>query len=1093
MRQKIDCMFLRVCVVFFFLFTGFGAYAQKTVTGKVTSAKDNSPIGFATVTVKGTKVATTTDANGSFTINLPSGKTVLVVSSVGFANMEADASSGSVAVSLTESTSSLDEIVVTGYSSQRKRDITGAVAVVNVKDLKSTPATTAENQLQGRAAGVTVISNNQPGSVASVRIRGFASFSGNDPLYIVDGVPLGSLLGINPNDIESFQILKDAASASIYGSRASNGVVIITTKQGGVGPARVSYSMYYGTQDPGKGWTNLLTPQEQADLTWLALKNSDQDLTNGQYGSGPNPVLPDYLLAGGSSGVKEGDPAADPSKYDLNFAKLGDPTFSNYTPYLIVKANKQGTNWYDELTRRAPIMEHNLTVAGGSTDKSKYMLSFNYLDQDGIEIANFYTRYSLRVNTEFNVKNVIRLGENITLFNENSNQVGNNGEGTELGFSYRIMPIIPVYNINGDFAGTKGSNLGNAHNPVASRMRAANNRGQSLSLVGNVYAEADLLPHLTARSSFGGFYGYGNGYTYPSIEYENSENSVNTTYSEGFGKNYEWTWTNQLTYKNTFGVHKVEVLAGTEAIKGFGRGINGTRNGFYTYTNLSYINFNTANSTTNLGGGPSTIATLFSLFGKVDYAFNDKYLATVTVRRDGSSRFGAQNRYGVFPAGSLGWRISKENFMSDVSWITDLKLRGSYGSLGNQRISANNQFTLFSTGPGSSAYDINGTNTSVVPGFYANFVGNAAGKWETNVTTDVGFDATLFKGKTQITFDWYLKKTKDLLFPVEQPAVAGAAPSVNPPFFNVASMKNTGIDASITQSGEIGGVNGLQFDATVTFTTYKNTITQIASGVEYFDFDFGESGRIGGTFTRNAVGHPMDAYFGYVVQGLWQTQAEIDAANESAVKASGDPNKTYQSGGQKLGEFRYVDQNGDGIITDADRAFFGDPNPDFSYGFNMNLRYKRFDLSAFFYGVAGKQAINYVKWWTDFYPSFQGGKSKAALYDSWTPDRPNATVPIQQNSGSFSTNTIPNSYYLDNASYLRMKNLSLGYSLPVDLLKRVHIENFRIYIQATNLFTITKYSGLDPEIINFNDQTQGIDAGVYPTIKQYIVGAQINF
>ena len=261
--------------------------------------------------------------------------------------------------------------------------------------------------------------------------------------------------------------------------------------------------------------------------------------------------------------------------------------------------------------------------------------------------------------------------------------------------------------------------------------------------------------------------------TYPSIEYENSENTVSTPYSESFGKGYEWTWTNQLNYKNTFGVHKVEVLAGTEAIKDNGRGISGTRNGFYSYTNLSYINFNTANSTNSLSGGPETIATLFSLFGKVDYSYNDKYLASFTIRRDGSSRFGATNRYGIFPAGSVGWRISKEDFMKDVSWITDLKLRGSYGSLGNQRISPNNQFTLFSTGPGASSYDINGTNTSVVPGFYASFVGNAAGKWETNTTADAGFDATLFKGKTQITFDWYQKKTKDLLFPVEQPAVAG--------------------------------------------------------------------------------------------------------------------------------------------------------------------------------------------------------------------------------------------------------------------------------------------------------------------------------
>ena len=1094
MRKKIDCLAVRFCTALFLILISSSVFAQKKVSGTVISRKDNLPVPGASVLVKGTSTGVTTTNDGGFVINVPSGKNTLVVSYVGYDAVEVDVSSTtSVTVTLNEGTSSLNEVVVTGYGTQRKKDLTGSVAVVNTKDLKSVPGTNAENQLQGRAAGVTVISNNQPGSVASVRIRGFASFTGNDPLYIVDGVPVGSLLGINSDDIESFQILKDAASASIYGSRASNGVVIITTKRGGVGPARVSYSMYYGTQNPGKGFTNFLNPQEQADLTWLALKNSGEPLTNGQYGSGATPVLPAYLLAGSSSGVAAGDPAADPAKYDLNFAKLGDPAFSNYSPYLIVPANTQGTNWYKALTRNAPIMNHNLTVAGGSTDKSKYMLSFNYLNQDGIELENFYKRFTVRANTEFNVKNVIRIGENIQLYTEQTNAAGNNGEGTEIGYSYRILPIIPVYNINGDFAGTKGSNLGNAHNPVASRIRTKNNNATRLFIFGNLYAEADIVKHLTARTSFGGNISNYNYYNYPFIEYENSENTVSTQYSEGFGKSSEWVWTNQLTYSNTFGKHKVTVLGGSEAIEDRGRQIEGTRSGFFSYTNLPFIDFSSANSTVSLTGAPYTQANLFSLFGKVDYNYDGKYLASFVVRRDGSSRFGSQNRYGNFPSASVGWRISQESFMKNISWITDLKLRGSYGSLGNQNINPNNQFTLFSASPGASSYDIAGNNTSVTPGFRLSFVGNAAGKWETNTTADVGFDATLFKGKTQITFDWYQKKTKDLLFPVEQPAVSGGTASGNPPYFNIASMKNTGIDIGITQSGQIGGKSGLQFDASLTFTKYKNEITSLVPGISYFDFDFGESNRIGGTFTRNAVGRPIDSYFGYVVQGLWQTQAEIDAANQSAQKATGSADSKYQSGGQKLGEFRYKDINGDGIITDADRTFFGNPNPDFSYGFNLNLNFKRFDLTAFFYGVQGKDAINYVKWWTDFYPSFQGAKSKAALYDSWTPERTNATVPIQQNSGSFSTNSIPNNYYLENASYLRLKNLSLGYSIPVSVLKKVHIDQFRVYIQATNLFTVTKYSGLDPEIINFDDRSQGIDAGVYPTIKQYIVGAQVNF
>jgi TonB-linked SusC/RagA family outer membrane protein len=837
--------------------------------------------------------------------------------------------------------------------------------------------------------------------------------------------------------------------------------------------------MLYGTQNPGKGLTNIATPQEQADLTWLALKNSGQDLTNGQYGSGSTPVLPDYILAGSSSGVMEGDPAADPSKYDLNLAKYGDPAYSGYSPYLIVRANKQGTNWFDALTRTSPITNHNITVSGGAPDKSRYMFSFNYLNQQGIEIDNFYKRYTVRANTEFNVKKNIRIGENIQIYTSEANSAGNNGEGTEIGYAYRIMPLIPVYNINGDFAGTKGSNLGNAHNPVAVRERAKNNRGFNFNLFGNMYAEVDFLKHFTARTNLGGTYSTYNYYNYPSLEYENSENSVNTIYGEGFGKSTEWVWTNQVNYKNSFGDHNISVLAGTEAIEDKGRQIDGQRSGFFSYTNLNYITFNSASTTNSLTGAPYTPASLFSIFGRADYNYQGKYLASVTVRRDGSSRFGEANRYGTFPSGSIGWRLSEENFMKNISWITDLKVRASYGVMGNQRINAGNQFTQFATSPGSASYDINGTSTSITPGFFLSFIGNTSGKWETNTTTDAGFDATLFNGKTEITFDWYQKKTSDLLYTVEQPASGGGTGAGNPPFFNVGSMKNWGIDIAATQRGNIGGSNGIKYDATLTFTTYKNTITGIAPGIPFFDFDAGEGGRIGGVFTRNAVGHPINSFYGYQVIGLFQDASDV---SKSPTQKDAAP-----------GRFKYKDANGDGEITDDDRVFFGNPNPDFTYGFNLNLSYQAFDLSAFFYGVAGRDAINYVKWWTDFYPSFQGAKSKAALYDSWTPTNTNAKIPIQENSGNFSTNGTPNSYYMENASYLRLKNLSLGYNFPSGILNKVKIDRFRVYVQATNLFTVTKYTGLDPEIVSFDDRAGGIDAGAYPTIKQFIVGAQINF
>ncbi|GAB3959970.1 TonB-dependent receptor [Spirosoma harenae] len=1046
------------------------------VKGKVSDAK-GEPLTGVSVVVKGSSTGTITDAAGKYSINVPDGNAILVFSFIGFTKQEIPVNAQTTLdVVLSDDAKALEEVVVTGYSSQRKKDITGSVAIVKVSDLQALPASSAENQLQGRAAGVTVISNNQPGSVSTVRIRGFASFTGNDPLYIVDGVPTGSLVGINPGDVESMQVLKDAASASIYGARASNGVIVVTTKKGKVGSAKVSYDVSYGVQNPGKGWTNMLNPQEYADLQWLALKNSGQPQQSVQYGKGATPVLPDYLLAGTASGVKEGDPAANPALYDLSYANLASST---YAPYLIVKANKQGTNWWKEVTRNAPIANHNLTVSGGAPDKSRYLFSFNYFNQDGIVINNFYKRYSARVNTEFTLKKNIRIGENLQVSTTQANGAANNTEASELALARYILPIIPVYTIReGDFAGTKGNGLGTADNPVAVRDRIKNNRANAFGIFGNMYLEVDFLKHFTARTSFGGSYGTNDYTNYPTIEYEGSENNRNPTLAVGFFKNQSWTWTNQISYKNTFGDHNLQVLAGTEAVEDAGNRIEGSRSTYFTYTNQNAITLSSGTANQLVSGFPNTPASLFSLFGKVDYEYKNKYLASVTVRRDGSSRFGPDNRYAVFPSVSAGWRISEESFLKNVLWLTDLKLRGSYGMMGNQRINPANQYTQFATSRSAAAYDIAGTNNNPQAGYYLSFIGNSAGKWETNVSTNIGFDATLFGGKTDISFDWYQKKTNDLLYTVEQLATAGGIASQNPPFFNVGSMKNTGIDLAISQRANLSDV---KLDATLTFTTYANEITKIADGITYFDYNspLNEQNRIGGVFTRNAVGHPINAYFGYDVIGLFQSADDVAKS------------PTQQSAGP--GRFKYRDANGDGKIDANDRVFFGNPNPTFTYGLNLNLAYKGFDLAGFFYGVQGRDAINYARFTTDFYAQGVTNKSKDALYNSWRPDNLGATVPIQETVGNFSTNAIPNSYYKEDASYLRLKNLSLGYTLPTPLLSRVGVDRLRVYVQATNLFTITRYTGLEPEIISTDDRAAGIDANAYPAVKQYLVGASLTF
>jgi TonB-linked SusC/RagA family outer membrane protein len=1037
------------------------AIAQKTITGKVTGP-GGAPISGATVAVKGASTATSTGADGAFSISAPASGT-LVISYIGYDVIEvAVANRQDFTVELKERTSTLSEVVVTGYSSQAKKDITGSVAVVNTADLKSQPAANAEAQLQGRASGVTVTTDGRPGVGASVRIRGFASFGGNEPLYIIDGVPSGGISGLNPNDIESMQVLKDAASASIYGARASNGVIIVTTKKGRQGGAKVSYNMYYGTQNPGDGY-DLLNTQEYANLVWGAYKNAGQTPPSAQYGAGASPVIPDYILAGTEGGKKTGE--VDESKYNLNLDDIGGS-------YLIHKANKAGTDWYDVITDAAPIMNHNLTVSGGA-DRSRYMMSFDYFDQKSIMAFSYYKRYTLRVNTEFNIKKNIRIGENLQLSTTEDNTTGNNGEGTELGFAYRNQPIIPVYDIRGNFAGSRGPNLGNSANPYANRYRAKDNIGQNFGVFGNLYAEVDFLQHFTARTSIGGSLSYGNYYYFGFKTYENSENNTTNQFTEGFNRSRSWTWTNTLAYKNSFGKHDINALVGTEAIEDWGRSIEGRRGGYFV-EDEPFRALNTGAIILSAGGRPYTPSSLYSIFAQASYSYADKYLMSATVRRDGSSRFGPNNRYGVFPAFSAGWRISREDFMKDISWITDLKLRASWGQMGNQRILPSNAYDAFTGAVGSSGYDINGTSNSTAQGFQQSFVGNPDGKWETNTTTNIGFDATLFGGRTEVILEWYNKSTSDLLFRLPNLATAGAGAASNPAFYNVASMKNTGIDLLITQRNLLGNKSKFNIDGTFTFTTYTNEITKIAEGLDFYDT---RSSRIG-NWIRNQRGYSLSSFYGYQVAGLFQDDADV------ARSATQD--------GAAPGRFKFADLNNDGKISINDRTFLGDPNPDFSYGLQLNLRYSGFDAGMFFYGVQGRDAMNYVRWWTDFFPSFQGNKSKDLLYNSWTPNNKGAKTPINENVSNFSTNTQVNSYYLEDASYLRLKNLTIGYTLPSSIVNKAKIDKLRIYFQATNLFTITKYTGLDPEIIG-GDDGFGVDEGIFPTVKQFLFGLNLNF
>lgn len=1040
-----------------------------TVTGTITESETGMPVSGANIVEENTTNGTMSDFDGTYSITVAKDAT-LIVSYVGFATKEIKVNGlSTINILMDADAATLDEVVVVGYGTQRKKDLTGAVSIVKTEEMLQQPNAQVTSQLQGRVSGVSITGGGQPGQAPQVKIRGSNTFGNNSPLYVVDGIPTESIENINPNDIDSMQVLKDAASASIYGSRAANGVIIITTKRG-KGKLSVTYDSYFGRQMVQKGnpW-NILSSQEMADLTFQAIRNTNPNdpINHPQYGNGATPVLPNYIAPVGANQVDESLYNVEP--YYTDPAQLNDF-------YRIVEANKTGTNWFQEIFRTAPINSHNLSVSSGS-EKGSALFSLNYFDQKGTLENTYLKRYTMRVNTIFNISDKIRVGENLSFAIRENPQIGDLAEGSAVGMAFRQQPIIPVRDIRGNFAGSFGQGLGNARNPVAILERLKNNRGVSNKLFGNVFAEIDLLEGLTFRTTFGGQY-YSrtfNSFNFP--EYENAENNSVNSYSEGAETIFNWTWTNTLTYQTSFAdKHNLTVVLGTEGYQNKGRQVGGTTQSYFSF-DPDYVTLDTG-SGTQTNYSYKYADALSSVFGRLDYNFDDRYLLGATIRRDGSSRFGNE-QYGWFPAASLGWVISNESFF-EASWIDDLKIRAGYGIMGNQiNVDPANSFTTFGGNNQTSFYAITGSNSTTNEGFQQSRIGNIDAKWEKNINANFGIDATLFNNSVQITADYYRKDVNDLLYNPNLPATAGAA---TVPYVNVGKMTNSGIDLDLSTYFTLA--KDLQFNTTLTFTSYKNEIVQIADGINYFDL---EGRRFNGSsIIRNAKGGSVSQFYGYKVEGFWNSQEEIDQANAAAVQSTGNQNATYQSD-VAVGRFRYADTNGDNVVNSDDRTYIGNPNPDFTYGINLELKYKNWDFSMFLYGSQGNDIWNNVKWFTDFYSSFGGAKSATALYDSWTPQNTNASAPIQQTVGSFSLADVPNSYFVEDGSYLRAKQIQLGYTLPTSLVDAIKISKLRLYVQVANAFTITGYSGIDPEIsggsVNF-----GIDEGAYPNQRQLIFG-----
>jgi TonB-linked SusC/RagA family outer membrane protein len=1054
------------------LFLSVSLFAQTTVTGRVLGSTDKQPIVGATVQVKGGKSATLTGSDGSFSITSSQKVSALIITIVGYEPLTVAVKGNSVGdVMLSTSATSLNDVVVTGYTTQKKKDLTGAVDVVNVKDMKAIQAGSPEQMLQGQASGVTVITSGAPGGPTNVFIRGVTSFGNTDPLYIIDGVQL-PYHDINAQDIESVQVLKDA-SASIFGVRGSNGVVIITTKRGkSVGKPTLTFDGYAGTQIPLSGNPfHLLNAQELANALWQADITSGQvDTgthlpTSQQYGNGATPVLPDYITPGGA---KAGSPQVDPSLYNTDYTK--GPI------YQITAANKQGTDWFHELFKPAPIQSYNIGLQGGS-DKSTYFFSAGYFNQQGTLIDTYLKRYMMRMNTTFALSKGIRVGENFYAFYLDNPQIGYFSEN-QINFDYREQAIIPVHDIMGNWAGSNGPELGNASNPVANQERTKDNKGYSWTMMGNVWGEVDFLKHFTVRTSFGGLINNQYNWAYTYHTYENAENNGSNGYTEGASYQNYYDWINTLTYTNTFGKSNLKVFVGTEALDQVGHAVGGTRiNYFSDNLNLRTLSNGDPKGQTNFSGAGS--GSLYSLFAQANYAYNDRYLLTATIRRDQASVFGPESQTGYFPAFSGGWILTQEDFMSGVSWLNFLKLRASWGKLGSYaNVNPLNQFNLYGASAGQSYYDINGTSSSTVLGFQASQYGSPATGWEQDVITNFGMDAVLIKNKIEFTIEYYQKKINGLLFQDNAAATAGAFASGEPagaqlPAVNIGDVQNNGIDMSLTYHATLSPVSKL--NVTGIFTTYTSKVVSIPNAGGYFTTG---STRIG-DFVRNQVGQPVGSFYGYQVIGYF---SGADDVAKSPVQQDAAP-----------GRFKYADINGDGKIDATDRTFFGNPNPKFTYGINANATVKDFDFTALFYGSYGNEVVNYQRYWTDMWASFQGNKSINLLYNSWTPTNLNPKAPILENASTFSTNTVPNSFYKENGSFFKLRSLIVGYTLPSASLKNVGIDRLRVYVQGSNLFTITGYTGLDPEI-GGNSSAFGIDYGQYPgNQKSYSVGISLTF
>ena len=1014
-------------------------FAQNSISGSVSDA-DNNPIPGATIVVEGTNTGVVTDFDGNYQINASTGDQ-LTFSSLGFGSQTITVGNqNQINVTLMSSVDILDEVVVSGYQTQQRRSLSGAIGTLDTDEAFKTQVTNAAEALQGRVAGVSVVSGGGPGSAPVIRIRGYATTNSNSPLYVIDGIQTTDtnvMRDINPRDIENISVLKDGAAA-IYGARASNGVIVVTTKKGNYNSkntleVNATYGMSQVTRYP-----DMLNVQQHADMTWQSILNDGNTPTHPQYGSGPTPSVPVFLNV----------PIPSGAEYEGAGAKV----------------QPGGTKWFEEIFDPAATTEVSVAASGGS-EQGKYLMSVRYLNQEGVIIHTGFESVSTRLNSEFKIGDKITISENLNItYDKEQTTSGNPMQNAA--FS---SPLVPVRDTNGNFAGTysNSARVGIANNPVADLARGADDYSKNLRVIGDVSFKYQITPELLFKTSAGITMRDLNGRYFTALNPEHGEAISNNTLNEQSFRQDEWVVTNFLNYKNSFGDHTLDVLIGTEATKNNYKGFGALRTG-YLFEDPGFYLLTNGSGVPVISGGGANSSSIFSLLGTANWSYGGKYFATATVRKDDTSRFAQAEADAIFPSVSGAWLVSSEDWF-DSSVFDTLKMRASWGELGNQQIGGSNlDVNISGLSEGTGFYAFSGSG-GATPGAVIGSKGNPLLTWETMTSTNFALDMGFLDNKLTATIDVFSNETTGLVAQDTQ-KISTTAIDASAPYTNLGSMKSTGFDLSLNYSDTTS--SGLTYSINANATKATNEVTELIS-----DFYSGGSQRIG-SMTRTSVGEPISYFYGRNVLGIFQTAAEV------AAHATQD--------GAGVGRFKYEDINGDGVINDNDRTKIGDPHPDLIFGINLNMGYKNWDMSMFWNGSMGNDIFDYTALYYETPYFFNGGRSTRVL-DSWSPTNTGAALPALSETILNNEFTSANSFFVRDGSYLRLRTLQIGYTLPDTIASKLGASSARVYYNGTNLLTLTDFTGLDPEVPRGGALDIGVYSAQYPTNSASSLGINIKF